>query len=111
MKKSLKVFQILLKNKVKTHLTALYQTFPIMKKNDSEAIELARLYHKWVDYSTIACSTHTVRTYEYSFKLYIEFLEEQKKIRTMSFCMAENFSIKTKHGLVNHRVATLVLLP
>ena len=66
-----------------------------MKKNDSEAIELARLYHKWVDYSTIACSTHTVRTYEYSFKLYIEFLEEQKKIRTMSFCMAENFSIKT----------------
>lgn len=66
-----------------------------MKKNNNEAIEFARLYHKWIDYSTIACSSHTVRTYEFSFKLYIEFLEDHKKIRTMSFCMADNFSIKT----------------
>jgi len=62
-------------------------------KNNSEAIEFARIYHKWIDYSTIASSLHTVRTYEFSFKLYIEFLEERKKIRTSSFCMTDNFSV------------------
>ena len=64
-------------------------------KNNSEAIEFARIYHKWIDYSTIASSLHTVRTYEFSFKLYIEFLEERKKIRTSSFCMTDNFSVDT----------------
>lgn len=64
-------------------------------KNNSEAIEFARIYHKWIDYSTIASSLHTVRTYEFSFKLYIEFLEECKKIRTSSFCMTDNFSVDT----------------
>jgi site-specific recombinase XerD len=64
-------------------------------KNNSEAIEFARIYHKWIDYSTIASSLHTVRTYEFSFKLYIEFLEERKKIRTSSFCMTGNFSVDT----------------
>lgn len=64
-------------------------------KNNSETIEFARIYHKWIDYSTIASSLHTVRTYEFSFKLYIEFLEERKKIRTSSFCMTDNFSVDT----------------
>lgn len=64
-------------------------------KNNSEAIEFARIYHKWIDYLTIASSLHTVRTYEFSFKLYIEFLEERKKIRTSSFCMTDNFSVDT----------------
>ena len=64
-------------------------------KNNSEAIEFARIYHKWIDYSTIASSLHTVRTYEFSFKLHIEFLEERKKIRTSSFCMTDNFSVDT----------------
>ena len=66
-----------------------------MKKNNSEAIELAKIYHKWIEYSTIANSQHTVRTYEFSFRLYIEFLEEQKEISTSSFCMAGSFSIST----------------
>ena len=63
-----------------------------MNRNRIEAIEFAKYYHKWIDYSIISNSMQTVRTYEFSFKLYIEFLEQQKAVNTYSFCMASHFT-------------------
>ena len=64
-----------------------------MKKNNKEAIEFARYYHDWIEFAAIANSPHTVRTYQYSIKLYVQFLEENKKISTDSFCMSNSFGV------------------
>lgn len=62
-----------------------------MKKNNKEAIEFAKYYYDWIEFATTTNSSHTVRTYQYSIKLYVQFLEETKKISTSSFCMSDSF--------------------
>jgi hypothetical protein len=61
-----------------------------MKKTDT--LEIARYYANWIDDSILCKSTNTTRSYEFAIRLYMEFLETMKGIRSTSFSSSKDFS-------------------
>ena len=61
-----------------------------MKKTD--ALDIAKYYADWIDDSTLGKSSNTTRSYEFTVKLYMDFLETVKGIRSTSFSSGNDFS-------------------
>lgn len=63
------------------------------KKN--EALEFAKYYHSWIDGCALTNSHNTIRSYESAMKLYIDFLEDVKGLKSTSFSSSNDFSRET----------------
>lgn len=64
-------------------------------KNKNDALEIARMYNLWLDECVHVKSINTIRSYEYAMRLYIEFLENIKKVNPGSFCSSIDFASDT----------------
>ncbi|SRR5680860_621698 len=63
------------------------------KKNDAR--EFAKYYHSWIDGCALTNSHNTIRSYESAMKLYIDFLEDVKGLKSTSFSSSNDFSCET----------------
>jgi site-specific recombinase XerD len=61
-----------------------------MMKND--VLDIAKYYAGWIDDSILGKSLNTTRAYEFSMKLFMEFLETTKGIGASSFSSSSDFS-------------------
>ena len=63
-----------------------------MMKSKKEALEIARLYNRWIEESRLVKSPRTVDSYELTINLYIRFLITSKGVNIKSFSSKDCFS-------------------
>ena len=63
-----------------------------MMKSKKEALEIARLYNRWIEESRLVKSPRTVDSYELTINLYIRFLTTSKGVNIKSFSSKDCFS-------------------
>lgn len=66
-----------------------------MMKSKKEALEIAKLYNRWIEESRLVKSPRTVDSYEQTINLYIRFLTSEKGINIKSFKIKDCFSRST----------------
>lgn len=66
-----------------------------MKNNKNDALELAKYYNFWIDECVQTNSLNTIRSYESTINLYINFLENAKGLKSSSFSSSNDFSSET----------------
>jgi len=67
----------------------------MMKNKKNDALELAKYYDSWIDECAQTNSLNTIRSYESAMKLYIDFLENVKGLKSSSFSSSGDFSRET----------------
>jgi site-specific recombinase XerD len=67
----------------------------MMKNKKNDALELAKYYDSWIDECAQTNSRNTIRSYESAMKLYIDFLENVKGLKSSSFSSSSDFSNET----------------
>ena len=64
-----------------------------MKNNG--AIKIAKLYADWIHERSTSQSAHTIKSYSTSMLLFLQYLENKKKINVGEFCAEQMFSHET----------------
>lgn len=67
-----------------------YQTLIVMKNNS--AIKVAKIYADWIHERSSSHSAHTIKSYNTSMLLYLQFLEDKRMINVGEFCAEQMFS-------------------
>jgi len=67
----------------------------MMKNKKNDALEFAKYYDSWIDECVLTHSHNTIRSYESAMKLYIDFLEDVRRLKSTSFSSSIDFSPET----------------
>ena len=60
---------------------------------NKEAIEIATIFHKWINDSTLRKSPNTVKAYTETMSVFLKYLEDIKSVTLYSFCIGKDLAI------------------